>query len=102
RPEYINEYESWMYKAKELEEGKKIQCQFHFGTFFLPYLYYIASELLGYPCLSDKRINSKGLMQTAMQGLISELVTISAKVLVQEVKRKNTQNELGTGGKSEQ
>lgn len=102
RPEYINEYESWMYKAKELEEGKKIQCQFHFGTFFLPYLYYIASELLGYPCLSDKRINSKGLMQTAMQGLISELVPISAKVLVQEVKRKNTQNELGTGGKSEQ
>jgi len=97
-----DEYESWMLKAQALDEKHKIQCQFHFGTFYLPYLYYVSSELMNWSGLRDRRVNAKGLLQTAMQGLVSALVPISAKVLVQEVKRMNAKSELGSGEKSEQ
>lgn len=99
---YRYEYEAWMLKAQELDEKHKIQCHFHFGTFYLPYLYYVSSELMNWNGLRDKRVSRSGLLQATMQGLVSTLVPVSAKVLVQEVKRMNAKSELGEGERSEQ
>lgn len=99
---YREEYETWMKKAQEIDNKKKIECKFHFGTFYLPYLYYVSSELMNWSELRDQRIDSKGILQTSMQGLVSTLVPVSAKVLVQEVKRLHAKSELGDGESSEQ
>ena len=99
---YKDEYETWMKRAQEFNNKKKIECKFHFGTFYLPYLYYVYSELVNWSKLQDSRIDFKGLLQTSMQGVVSALVPVSAKVLVQEVKRLCNKAELGDGKSWEQ
>lgn len=90
-------YENYFQNAAEEIISGRMECNFNFGGFYFPYFVDIKKELLNWTILEDERLDSRMLIESAMQSAMSVMAPISTKVLVQEVHRLKNKGKLGNG-----